>query len=150
VAAPARSATRAIAAALAALALLACGRDGGGAPPREGPARPTTVTFTQIWVGYATPGGPAHVKRSKEAALALATTLRRRVAAGEAMGPLVREFTDDREPGGEPFNDGSYTKTREQIPHPELRRVVFSLGVGELAAEPVDSGVAYHVLRRDH
>jgi hypothetical protein len=145
-------------ASLAALALLACGRDGGGStrgpagggsPPPTPPRRGVSVTFTQIWIGYAAPGGLPRVTRSKAEARALAEILARRVRAGEAMEPLVREHTDDRDPEGKPFNDGSYSKTWDQIPHPDLRRAVFSLKPGEAAEEPVDSGVGFHVIRRD-
>jgi hypothetical protein len=142
---------RSLVAALAALLLLACGKGGGGDPAGTSSPRriPTVVTFTQIWVGYATPNGPAHVTRTKAAARALAESLVARIRGGEPMDPLVRQFSDDREPGEEPFNGGSYTKTPAQIRDPEMRRVVFSLEVGETASAPVDSGIAFHVIRRD-
>jgi hypothetical protein len=139
-----------LAAAVAALALLACGNGETPTPtpPSPPPVRPAVVTFTHVMVGYAP--ALATAKRSKAEARDLAHSILARIRGGERMEPLVLQFSDDREPGEEPFNGGSYTKRPEDITVPELRRVVFSLAVGQLADEPVDSGYAYHVVRRDH
>jgi hypothetical protein len=67
------------------------------------------------------------------------------------MALLVRNYTDDRdEATGLAFNDGSYTIARFQTQViASVRDAVFSLRAGELRPEPLDTGLAYLVIRRD-
>ena len=110
---------------------------------------PKSVTFTQIEIDYVRSRDRPHITRTKDEARDLARKLVARIQMGESMDVLVSEYTDDRFPDGKVFNSGSYSKTRSQIANEAMRNAVFALEVGQLAPEPVDSGIAYHVLRRD-
>lgn len=154
---------------LAALLLLAAGVAGCGDEPPKASNDPTpvrvtkSVTFTQVLLAYARGDRPPvtvprrrdgkvevePVTRTKEEALRLAQSLLGRIRAGESMERIVSEATDDRSEDGRPFNDGTYTKAPFDPTHPELRRVVFSLKVGELHPVPVDVDDAYLLVRRD-
>lgn len=133
--------------------------DAGSAPGSAPPATaatgtgvkwiPPQVRFTQIMVAYARPGGITKVRRSRAEALDLARSLVARIRKGASMERLVDEFTDDRGEDGKPFNEGSYSMSRSQPAVEAIKRTAFGLDVGELADEPVDSGYAYHVIRRD-
>lgn|GEM_PF-4620248 len=142
--------------AVAALLLLAGCGDGPGPTPAgargaaRGPAaRNDVATFTQIMFVYRGANG-ATFKRTRPEALALANEMLRRIAAGEPMAMLVRNYTDDLGVDGKPFNSGSYTIYRTQ-PRvmPAVREAVFRLGRGELLPEPLDTGLAFLVVRRD-
>ena len=65
------------------------------------------------------------------------------------MASLLREYTDDRDGEGNPFNSGSYTMGRKKPANEAIKSAAFGLAVGALAPEPIDSGFAFHVIRRD-
>lgn len=142
------------AAALVALAWLAgCGdgtppaRDGRGSPRTS--SRKDVATFSQIMFVYRGADG-AFLKRTRPEALALAQDMLRRIAAGEPMAVLIRNYTDDVGDDGRPFNSGSYTIARTQAQvMPKVRDAVFRLAPGELLPEPLDTGLAFLVIRRD-
>ena len=153
--------TRAAAALLALLALAGCG-DGDG-PAGDGPAgkrppgagtrgpaaRKDVATFSQIMFVYRGANGQTF-KRTRPEALALAQDMLRRIAAGEPMAVLIRNYTDDLGVDGKPFNSGSYTIARTQTQvMASVREAVFALQPGELRAEPLDTGMAFLVIRRD-
>lgn len=148
--------TRAAAALLALLALAGCG-DGdsptGTRPPAPGPrgpaARKDVATFSQIMFVYRGANGQTF-KRTRPEALALAQDMLRRLAAGEPMAVLIRNYTDDLGVDGKPFNSGSYTIARTQAQvMASVREAVFALQPGELRTEPLDTGMAFLVIRRD-
>ncbi len=148
--------TRAAAALLALLALAGCG-DGDGptgkrplAPGPRGPAaRKDVATFSQIMFVYRGANGQTF-KRTRPEALALARDMLRRLAAGEPMAVLIRTYTDDLGVDGKPFNSGSYTIARTQAQvMASVREAVFALQPGELRTEPLDTGMAFLVIRRD-
>lgn len=148
--------TRAAAALLALLALAGCG-DGDGPsgtrPPAPGPrgpaARKDVATFSQIMFVYRGANGQTF-KRTRPEALALAQDMLRRLAAGEPMAVLIRNYTDDLGVDGKPFNSGSYTIARTQAQvMASVREAVFALQPGELRTEPLDTGMAFLVIRRD-
>lgn len=142
--------------AVALLALLLLAGCGDGAPPTgarrgtRGPAARTDVaTFSQIMFVYRGADGNV-LKRTRPEALALAHEMLRRIAAGEPMSLLIRNYTDDVGDDGKPFNSGSYTIARDQARvMPVVRDAVFRLGRGELLPEPLDTGLAFLVIRRD-
>ena len=101
-----------------------------------------------FWV-VAREGSVAKVARTKETALVLARELIARIRGGASMESLVAEFSDDRGDDGKPFNSGSYTIARNTPTVATLKNAAFGLAVGELAPEPIDSGSAIHVIRRD-
>ena len=111
---------------------------------------PTQVEFTQIMLAYARAGGVATATRTREAAFALARTLIARIRGGTSMEDLVAEYTDDRGDDGRPFNGGSYTMTRSKPAVAAIKDAAFALDVGQLSPDPIDSGYAVHVIRRDH
>lgn len=119
-------------------------------PPAVAPrSSRATVTFTQIMLLYQRDKSAPTVTRTKEESLVLARTLIDRIQKGASMESLVVEFTDDRGNDGKPFNSGSYSMARSKPANEDIKRVAFGLDVGKLAPEPVDSGFAWHVIRRD-
>lgn len=148
--------TRAAAALLALLALAGCGDGDGPAgkrPPGAGTrgpaARKDVATFSQIMFVYRGANGMTF-KRTRPEALALANDMLRRIASGEPMAVLIRNYTDDLGVDGKPFNSGSYTIARTQTQvMASVREAVFALQPGELRAEPLDTGMAFLVIRRD-
>ena len=139
-----RRGSAALAAILAVLAALsACGDDRAPARRPSGPASGESATFTQILLRY-------DVTRSKAEAKELSVKLIGRILGGERMEDLLLRYTDDRDEGGKPYNDGSYTIPRGSAALPVVERTVFALKAGELAPDPVDTGLAYLVVRRDY
>lgn len=150
--------------ALALLAVPACG-DGEKPPPKvlappptpvppvttDVPAGvPASVTFSEIMIAYQRPGGVAGVTRSRDEAWELARTVLRRIQEGESFGLLLDKYTDNRGDDGKPFNEGSYSKAwKDPRLNGAIKEVVFRLPVNAVAPDPVDSGFAWHVLRRD-
>ncbi len=118
-----------------------------GAPP---PGAPESVTFSQIMIVYALPKGTPGVTRTREQAWDLARDLVRRIQSGESFDALLEKHTEDRGEDGKPFNSGSYSKSWKDLGfNPLIKRIVFGLPVGGVAPIPVDSGYAFHILRRD-
>ncbi len=150
-----RIALAALVLALLGVASIGLTRCGGSEPkPGEPPpvvrSSPKSVTFTQIMLLYKRDKSVPTVTRSKEEALVLARTLIERIRTGESMETLVAQYTDDRGPDGKPFNSGSYSMARKNPAVESIKSTAFGLDVKKLAPEPVDSGYAYHVIRRDH
>lgn len=107
------------------------------------------ATFSQIMFVYRGANGQTF-KRTRPEALALAQDMLRRIAAGEPMAVLIRNYTDDLGVDGKPFNSGSYTIARTQAQvMASVREAVFALQPGELRPEPLDTGMAFLVIRRD-
>jgi len=123
------------------------------APPAVGPgpvaSRSATATITQIMIAYRTDRGVSTVTRTRAQAYELAVALIERIEKGESMESLLQAHTDDRGEDGKPFNRGSYTFAPSTPALPVIRRAAFDTPIGKLAPEPVDSGFAYHVIRRD-
>lgn len=123
------------------------------APPAVGPgpvaSRSATATITQIMIAYRTDRGVSTVTRTRAQAYELAVALIERIRQGESMESLLLAHTDDRGDDGKPFNRGSYTFAPTTPALPVIRRAAFDTPIGKLAPEPVDSGFAYHVIRRD-
>lgn len=148
--------------ALVLLASLAsgCGGDEPGPAPGPAPApvapaprprsRDEVATFTQILVGYRSERFPDTFRRSAAEARAIADDLVAKLRAGASMERLVEQHTDDRNEEGKPFNDGTYTIARGVTPvMPAVEKAVFSLRKGEILPTPLDTGVAFLVLRRE-
>ena len=132
-------------------------REGGDAPPAARPPRATSrprdpsqeASITQILLLYRAPGKTVSAARSREETRALAEEILGRVRTGEAMEPLVERYTDDRTEDGKVFNGGTQILVRTDASLPALKRVVFALRPGEVAREPLDTGQAMLVVRRD-
>ena len=106
--------------------------------------------ITQILLTYQRQSGPTkNAKRSKEETHALAVSIIDRIRHGERMEELLVRYTDDLNPEGKPFNDGSYAITPSSAVKAAVQRAAFDTPVGEVAPEPVDTGIAYLVIRRD-
>lgn len=148
---------RATLGALLLAATAACGDDPPAPPARATPPAPTrprsrdeVATFLQIMVGYRSERFPDTFRRSASEARARADDLLEQLRAGTPMERLIAEHTDDRDDAGKPFNGGSYTIARGVTPvMPVVEKVVFSLAKGELARAPVDTGVAFLLIRRE-
>ena len=145
-------------AALAALAWAAWLAFHGGAadpvPPAPPPLTPRprdeVATFSQILIGYQRPDGKSANARSHAEAETLANELVARLKAGARMEELISKYTDDRKDDGSVFNDGTYTLARKGSPAlPVVKAAVFALKPGQLYPEPVETGFAFLVLRRD-
>ena len=136
-----------------ATALVACGENEAPAPaPAPRASSPEDVaTISLIMVVYRSATKPEW-PRSQDEARARAEEAVRRLRAGESMETLTRELTDDvDEETGTPFNGGTYTISRRKpgAMH-AVKDVVFALKPGELMPRPVDTGLAYLVIRREH
>jgi hypothetical protein len=144
---------RAAAIALAALVAFLLARCGDGPQPSPGTPSPSSpqdvATFAQILVVYRSDAKPDW-PRTKAQALARAKEALGRLRAGRPIEEVTAEFTDDRDASGAPFNSGTQTirrgVTREL---PVVTDRVFRLKPGELLGDPLDTGVAYVVIRRE-
>lgn len=147
-------------AAVAALALPACGQESSSKPapaPASSTAPPTPstpqLTVTHVLIGFQ---GPMEgVTRSKADALRLAKSLLVEVQEGRSFDDLVGKHSEDRGPGGQPNTNngkpGSYTWPTRQIPQmdPAFERASRATPVGKMAPEPVETVYGYHLIRRD-
>jgi peptidyl-prolyl cis-trans isomerase C len=73
----------------------------------------------------------------------LASSLIRRVGAGESFDALARQFSKD----GTAANGGDLGFVRLDMLAPEIGSVVFALDVGQITAYPVHSGNLWYVIR---
>jgi hypothetical protein len=126
-----------------------CGNGEGPTAPRRARPADEVVTFHQVMIGYAVPGRTKFA-RSKAEAFDLAQRVLARARGGEPFDALIRAWTDDRDELGRPFNRGSYTIARRATPTlPQVKAAVFGLAPGALLPEPLDTGLAYLVIRRE-
>ena len=113
-------------------------------------ARSGTANITQIMIMYDRDRGGAKARLTKREAYELAKDLIARIRKGETMESLVNTYTDDIfAETGKPMNRGESRIAATSPAVPAIKKAAFSTGIGELAPEPIDSGLAYHVIRRD-
>ena len=84
-------------------------------------------------------------QRDLTAARALATSLRERIAAGEAFEDLAREFSDD---DGSAAAGGDLGWAEEGFFVAPFERALFALETGEVS-DPVESVFGFHIIRLD-
>ena len=128
-----------------AVTLAACGV---AERPAEKALDPERAAITQILLRYATKQHP-EAGRTKAEARALAYALIERIRNGERMETVMLENTDDKGPDGRPFNDGVYLLVRGAAALPVVQKAVFDAPIGRVARDPVDTGLAYLVIRRN-
>jgi hypothetical protein len=107
-----------------------------------------SVTITQIMVAYKAAGGVTTATRTREEARRFAESLLQQIQDGTPMERLLK-FSDDLGPDGKPFNDGSYSLARNSPARAAILKAAFDTPVGQVTPKPVDSGLAWHVIRRD-
>lgn len=130
------------------------GPGAAGVLPRTGAPRPpappeASVDVSLITVIYGVRTERAGTDRSRADAHALARRALERIAAGETFEHVLAAVTDDRDEVGKPFNRGSYTFAQGSPAMPAVKRLAFSTPVGLVHAEPIDTGTAFVILRRD-
>lgn len=130
------------------------GTEGAGSPRQAGAPRPpapprASVDVSLITVIYGVRTERPGTDRSKTAAYEVAKHALARVAAGEAFERVLAETTDDRNEVGRPFNGGSYTFAEDSPAAVAVKRVAFATPVGLVHSEPIDTGAAFVILRRD-
>ena len=123
----------------------------GDTEPLPGRAEPSSIQITQVTLVYGRPVKEReNLLRSKEEARRLALSLIERIQAGERMESLLLRYTDDLDPvSREPTNSGTVTLARVTPALSSVKDVAFRLKVGELHPKPIDTGIAYLVVRRD-
>ena len=145
-----RCASRFVAGAMLAVFLLGAGCGGSDETPRKAGA-PEIASITQMLIAYRSEltAKDASITRSKLEAHDLAFTLLERLRKGESLTKLLGAYTDDRGPDGRPFNDGVYLILRGAGALSIVQRAVFATARGSLCEEPIDTGFAYLIYRRD-
>jgi hypothetical protein len=121
-----------------------------GPAPATPSAHPDVATFSQVMLTYASKRFP-NFKRTKDDAADLAEKLIARLRDGDRMDLLIHDFTDDRDDDGKVYNSGTYTIARGRTRvMKSVESAVFGLKPGAVYPLPVDTGVAFLVIRRDN
>ncbi len=81
--------------------------------------------------------------RTKEEALEQASNIIAELKAGTEFADLAKEYSDD--PSAE-FNDGNLGWFSKGQMVPEFENAVFSMNIGEITDEPVETDYGYHVI----
>lgn len=107
------------------------------------------MDVSQITVMYGQRTDRPGTDRTKAEALEVAKQALKRIAGGVPFERVLEETTDDRDEVGKPFNRGSYTIAESSRAMVAVKQVAYSTPVGLIHPHPIDTGVAWLILRRD-
>jgi len=151
-------------AAMVLLAMVACGRDGGGATATTTTTTTTTATATatttanpasaaapetiiaqHILCAYKSARrAPAGVTRTKAEAKARAGEALGKIRGGGAFEDIVKAYSDD---AGSADRMGSVGKFRREAMDPAFSAAAFALKIGEVS-DVVETPFGFHVIKR--